>query len=59
MIHDVAEHVKWKKVKVIYIKMEWTDIVGNEHKYETSDMERALDMIGLLNGTITEEDLKP
>lgn len=47
--------------KTCTIQINWIDENGDEHnhKYNESNLEQVYDLIGLMIGEITEEDLKP
>lgn len=48
-----------KKPKTVEISIVWEEQNGNKRSMTTSNIDEALDMLGLLNGTVTEEDLNP
>ena len=49
-----------KKPRIVSIKINWMDSEGEEHyeEYNENTLEEAETLIGLMNGNITEEDLK-
>lgn len=50
-----------ERPKLCTIQINWIDEKGEEYynDYNESSLEEAADLIGLMIGTITEEDLKP
>lgn len=48
-----------EKPKEISIKIDWTDENDKHHSEDYSDIDEAMILLQLLNGDISEEDLKP